>query len=177
MKHIVGKFTLSVTLLAAGLALAASAAHAASDGLSPAAKKLEKHAARRELSDLKKYDAKGNGKLDPEELAAKKAAGKAKHDAAILKKYDANANGVLDADEEAKYNADEKAKHDAVVLKKYDHNGNGVLDPEELAVKQKNDERMQAMREARTKKSAAKTSAATPTPAPNAGSAVASGEM
>jgi len=120
--------------------------------LSPAAKKLEKHAARRELADLKKYDANGNGVLDPDELEAKKAASKAKHDASVLKKYDANGNGVLDADEEAKFEADQQAKHDAAVLKKYDRNHNGVLDPDELALKQKNDDKMQALRDARAKK-------------------------
>ena len=82
---------------------------------------------------------------------------------------------MLDPDEAAKYEADQKAKHDATVLKKYDRNGNGVLDPEELAVKQKNDEKMQAMRDARAKKTAAKGAAAASTSGVEP--AVASGEM
>ena len=172
MKQLVSKLTVSVTLLAAGFVLTASAAHAATDGLSPAAKKMEKHAARRELADLKKYDANGNGVLDPEELAAKKANGKAKHDAAVLKKYDANGNGVLDPDEDAKYQADLKAKHDAAVLKKYDRNHNGVLDADELALKDKNEAKMQALRDARNRKAAVP---ATPSPAGTNVSATASG--
>jgi len=152
MNQIVSKLTVMVTLFAAGIVLAASAAPATIDGLSPAAKKMEKHQARRQLADLKKYDANGNGILDPDELAAKKADAKAKRDAAVLKKYDANGNGVLDADETAKYNADVKAKHDAAVLKKYDRNHNGVLDADELALKQKNEAKMQALRDARNKK-------------------------
>lgn len=139
---------------------------AANEGLSAAAKKMEQHQARRELSALKKYDANGNGMLDPQEVDAKKADAKAKRDAAVLKKYDANGNGVLDPEEQAKQAADLQAKHDAAVLKKYDKNGNGVLDPDELAVKQANDAKMQALRDAKARKVAGTAAASTATPQP-----------
>jgi hypothetical protein len=155
MKQLISKITLWVTVLAAGSLLAASSARAQSEGISAAAKKLEKREARRELAALKKYDANGNGMLDPNEIAAKKADAKAKRDAAVVKKYDANGNGVLDPDEVAKEESDAKAKHDAVVLKKYDKNRNGILDADELAAKQVNDQKMQALRDARNKKAGA----------------------
>lgn len=152
MKHVVSKYILFVSALAVGSLLTAPAVHAENEGVSAAARKMEKRQARRELSVLKKYDANGNGVLDPAEVAAKKADAKAKRDAATLKKYDANGNGVLDPEEVAKEEADTKAKHDAAVLKKYDRNHNGVLDADELAAKEANDHKMQALRDARAKK-------------------------
>ncbi len=155
MKQFVSKITLFVSALAVGASLAASSAYAQNEGISAAAKKMEQHQARRELAALKKYDVNGNGTLDPDEVAAKKADAKAKRDATILKKYDANGNGVLDPEELAKQEADAKAKHDALVLKKYDKNHNGVLDPEELAAKEVNDKKMQGLRDAKNKKAGA----------------------
>lgn len=152
MKQSASKVILFVSVFAVGSLFTASLAHAANEGISAKAKKLEAHEARRELADLKKYDANGNGALDAAEVAAKKADAKAKRDAAVLKKYDANGNGVLDPEEQAKEAADLQAKHDAAVLKKYDKNGNGVLDPSELAVKQANEQKMQALRDAKNKK-------------------------
>lgn len=155
MKQSASKLVLVVSALAVGSVFAASVGFAANEGLSAKAKKLQAHEARRELADLKKYDANGNGELDPAEVAAKKADAKAKRDAAVLKKYDANGNGVLDPEEQAKEEADLKAKHDAAVLKKYDKNGNGVLDPSEAAAKQANEQKMQSLRDAKNKKAAA----------------------
>ena len=166
MKHLVSRTTLFVSAFAVSSLFAASMVQAANEGLSAAAKKMEQHQARRELSALKKYDANGNGMLDPQEVEAKKADAKAKRDAAVLKKYDANGNGVLDPEEQAKQAADLQAKHDAAVLKKYDKNGNGVLDPDELAVKQANDAKMQALRDAKARKVAGTTAAAPATPQP-----------
>lgn len=152
MKQLASKMTLFVSVFAVSSLFAASFVQAAGEGLSPAAKKLEQHQARRELSTLKKYDANANGQLDPQEVAAKAADAKAKRDASIVKKYDANGNGVLDPEEQAKQTADVKAKHDAEVLKKYDKNQNGVLDADELALKQANEQKMQALRDAKNKK-------------------------
>jgi hypothetical protein len=152
MKHVVSKITLFVSVFAVGSLLTAPAVHAENEGITAAAKKLEKREVRRELSALKKYDANGNGMLDPQEAAAKKADAKAKRDAATVRKYDANGNGVLDPDEVAKETADAQTKHDAAVLKKYDKNHNGVLDPDELAAKQANDQKMQSLRDAKNKK-------------------------
>ncbi len=152
MKHLVSRMTLVVSAFAVSSLLAASAVQAASEGLSPAAKKMEQRQARRELAAVKKYDANGNGMLDPQEVAAQKADAKAKRDAAVVKKYDANGNGVLDPEEQAKQAADLQAKHDAAVLKKYDKNQNGVLDSDELALKQANDAKMQALRDAKQRK-------------------------
>lgn len=154
MKHQVSRTILFVSAFAVSSLFAASMVQAANEGLSAAAKKMEQRQARRELAALKQYDANGNGVLDPQEAAAKKAAAKAKRDAAVVKKYDANGNGVLDPEEQAKQAADLKTKHDAEVLKKYDKNQNGVLDPDELALKQANDAKMQALREAKQKKAA-----------------------
>ncbi|HVU34943.1 MAG TPA: hypothetical protein VHE61_16030 [Opitutaceae bacterium] len=145
--------------------LTAPAAIAASESLSPQAKKMAQREARRELATLKKYDANANGVLDPQELATKQADAKAKRDAGVLKKYDANGNGALDPDEVAKQQADAKAKHDAAVLKKYDKNANGVLDPDEAAANQANVEKMRALREAKAKKAAERAQSAAPTPA------------
>jgi hypothetical protein len=170
MNHLASKLIRLVGGFAVSCGLAAAVAHAANDGLSPAAKKMEQRQARRELSALKKYDANGNGVLDAPEAAAKKSEAKAKRDAAVVKKYDADGNGVLDADELAKQAADAKAKHDAAVLKKYDVNHNGVLDPDELASRQANEQRMQILRDAKNKKSAA------PVPAAAAGTAARPGE-
>lgn len=156
MKQLVSRTTLLIGVIAVSGLLAAANAQAAGESLSPAAKKLEQRQARRELATLKKYDANGNGALDAEEAAAKKADAKAQRDAAVVRKYDANANGVLDPDEQAKQAADLKAKHDAAVLKKYDKNKNGVLDPDELSAKQANDAKMQALRDAKAKRSSAK---------------------
>jgi hypothetical protein len=160
MKHLFQK-TLVLSVVAAGILLAAPAIHAENEGISAAAKKMEKREARRELSALKKYDANGNGVLDAPEAAAKKADAKAKRDAATLKKYDANGNGVLDPDELAQEESDLKTKHDAAMLKKYDKNGNGVLDPDEQKLMQANADKMKALREAKERKAAGKTAPAT----------------
>ncbi len=164
MKQSASKITLLVSAIAVGSLFTASFAQAASPGVSAKAKKLETQEARRELAALKKYDANGNGALDPAETAAKKADAKAKRDAAVIKKYDANGNGSLDADEQAKQVADAKAKHDAAVLKKYDKNGNGVLDADELALKQANEQKMQALRDAKDKKAAGGKTSSEPAP-------------
>lgn len=155
MKHLVSRTTLFVSAFAVSSLFAASMVQAANEGLSTAAKKMEQRQARRELAALKQYDANGNGTLDPQEIAAKKADAKAKRDAAVVKKYDANGNGVLDPEEQAKQAADLQAKHDAAVLKKYDKNHNGTLDPDELALKQANEAKMQALRDAKTRKASA----------------------
>jgi chromosome segregation ATPase len=152
MNNLASKTTLFVSAFAVSCALAASTVQAANEGISATAKKLQQHEARRELSALKKYDANGNGVMDPQEDAAKKADAKAKRDAAVIKKYDANGNGVLDPEEQAKETAELKAKHDAAVLKKYDKNHNGVLDADEAATLQANEQKMQALRDAKNKK-------------------------
>ncbi|HVU18166.1 MAG TPA: hypothetical protein VHD32_14680 [Candidatus Didemnitutus sp.] len=72
-------------------------------------------------TELKRYDADKDGKLDEEETAHMKADEKARKEARekkILAKYDANKNGVLDPEEKAKWEADRKADHDRRVAQR-----------------------------------------------------------
>ena len=50
---------------------------------------------------LKKFDKDGDGKLNDEEKAAAKAAGKAAHEAEMLKKFDKDGDGKLSDEEKA----------------------------------------------------------------------------
>jgi capsule polysaccharide export protein KpsE/RkpR len=67
MKKPASKLTLIASMLAVAFAVMAPVAQAADDA-EKAAKKAKKAAA-----DLKKYDKNANGKLDPDEEAARKA--------------------------------------------------------------------------------------------------------
>ncbi len=67
MKKTASKLTLIATMFAAAFVFAAPALRAADDAEKAAKKKKMEDAA------LKKYDKNGNGKLDPDEVAAQKA--------------------------------------------------------------------------------------------------------
>lgn len=68
MKKSASKLTLIATMIAAAFVFAVPVARAADDDAAKAEKKKKKMEA-----DLKKYDKNGNGKLDPDEEAARKA--------------------------------------------------------------------------------------------------------
>jgi Ca2+-binding EF-hand superfamily protein len=112
-------------------------------------------AARLKAELIKRFDANGNGRLDPEEMqAARAAAAKAgqgqNFDAItrqeLLKHFDRNGDGQLDAAEqkaarEATANRTQGSRagstRQQAVLKEFDANGNGKLDPaEKQAAKQ-----------------------------------------
>ena len=67
-------------------------------------------------SDLKKYDANGDGRLDEGETAQKKAEAKAKRAAQKereLAKYDSDQDGKLSPEEKAKEKAEKQAAKEA----------------------------------------------------------------
>ena len=68
MKKLSSKVTLLASILAVAGMFIVPAVRAADDDAAKAEKKKNKQAA-----DLKKYDKNGNGKLDPDEEAARKA--------------------------------------------------------------------------------------------------------
>lgn len=66
-------------------------------------------------TELKRYDADKDGRLNEEETAHMKEDEKERKEARekrLLAKYDANRNGRIDPDEQAKIDADKKAAHD-----------------------------------------------------------------
>ena len=67
MKKLSSKLTLLASVLAVACMFTVPAVRAADD-----AAKAEKKA-KQEAADLKKYDKNGNGKLDPDEIAARDA--------------------------------------------------------------------------------------------------------
>lgn len=67
MKKTASKITLIATMFAAAFVFAAPSVHAADDAAKAEKKKKQQEAA------LKKYDKNKNGKLDPDEEAARKA--------------------------------------------------------------------------------------------------------
>jgi hypothetical protein len=147
----------TATLALAGVALQAQSSDAPGHRGGPRPESAEMKANRAEI--LKKYDANGNGRLDPEERAAfrqdvedgkiQPPPGPGPHRGGppreLVEKYDANHNGILDPEErEALHNdiASGKVQPPAgphrggpppELVKKYDANHDGVLDAEERA--------------------------------------------
>lgn len=86
------------------------------DALGQDAPSLKEKGEKVQQKQLEKFDANGNGTLDPEELAAMKEHRK-KEKEERLKQFDANGDGKLDAAEKAKLKA---AKKDGVEHKPSD---------------------------------------------------------
>jgi Ca2+-binding EF-hand superfamily protein len=78
---------------------------------------------------LKKFDANGNGQLDPDEKEKARQTMETKK-AKLLKRFDTNGNGQLDPDEKEKAKQAHNTRR-SEALKKFDTNGNGQLDPDE----------------------------------------------
>ena len=114
-RHLISIGLAGVVMLSAGWARAEGANGAKGNAAGKAV-------VRQEL--LAKYDKNGNGKLDPDELAAAKADMAKKREKAakgakgltaeaVLKKYDTNGDGKLDAAELSAMIKDLQAKRDA----------------------------------------------------------------
>lgn len=78
----------------------------------------------------KKYDANGNGKLDPEEIATMRK----EREAELLKTYDKNSNGKLDDDEKQAYRAEMTKKREEAIAKRKSEQEK-VLKPEKVDIK------------------------------------------